>query len=120
VTRLAAFVAVTLLAAAWTTVTTTGTVRVTLDDRMQARPIEGYVWFVGLDRARRVPATARAVTLRGSGGHRVVSFIRTCDGNCSVLDAPSKRCVRSVTLRAGVVRRATVRLLDSGCRILLR
>jgi hypothetical protein len=49
-----------------------------------------------------------------------VSYIRTCDGNCSLLDPPSKRCSRVLRLGAGVVATATVRLRDSGCRILVR
>jgi hypothetical protein len=96
-----------------------GTMRVTLDDRMNARPIEGYVWFVGFDRARPV-LRAATVTLRGTGRHVPVSYIRSCDGNCGFLDPPSKHCSRTVTLRPAVTVRAVVRLLDSGCRILVR
>jgi hypothetical protein len=113
---LAALAALVLVATAWSSAA--GTVRVTLDDRMTARPIEGYVWFVGLDRAQRV--SARSVPLRGTGRHLLVSFIRSCDGNCGLLDPPSMRCSQVVTLHAGSTRRALVRLRNSGCRIVLR
>jgi hypothetical protein len=117
VTGAAALAALVLLAAGWGSVT--GRVHVVLDDKMKARPIEGYVWFVGLDWAR--PVGVASVTLRGAAGrHLLVSYIRTCDGNCSLLDPPSKRCSRFLRLGAGVVATATVRLRDSGCRILVR
>jgi hypothetical protein len=116
VTRVAPLIALVLIVSAWTAAA--GTLRVTLDDRMKARPIEGYVWFAGLDRVR--PVDNRSLTLHGTGRHRLVSYIRDCDGNCGLLDPPSMRCSRIVTLHAGGTRRATVRLLDSGCLILLR
>ena len=90
------------------------TLRVTLVDRMQARPVEGYVWFVGLDGKAHAVANRTATTLRASAGrHLLTSFIRTCDGNCSYLDPPTHRCGARIRLPA----RATVRLRDTGCRI---
>ena len=90
------------------------TLRVTLVDRMQARPVEGYVWFVGLDGKARAVANRTATTLRASAGrHLLTSYIRTCDGNCGYLDPPTHRC----TARIRVPARATVRLRDTGCRI---
>jgi hypothetical protein len=94
------------------------TLLVKLDDRMKARPVEGYVWFAGIDRAQRV--SARSLSATATGRHDVVSYIRACDGNCGLLDPPSKRCRRTLTLRVGSTLHATVRLLDAGCRILLR
>ena len=115
--RLALLAAVVLTAAGWNSAD--GRLRVALDDRMNAHPIEGYVWFAGLGKAQQ--AKARTLVLRGTAGrHRFVSYIRTCDGNCGYLDAPSKRCSRVLTLRSGVTRTVTVRLLDSGCRIVIR
>jgi hypothetical protein len=95
-----------------------GGVHVALDDKLKARPIEGYIWFIGLDKAR--PVRAASVTLHAAAGtHVLVSYIRTCDGNCGLRDPPSKRCARAVRV-SSLVRSATVRLRDSGCRILVR
>ena len=99
--------------------TATG-VRVSVDDGT-VRYIEGYVWFVGLDgRRRAVPE--RTVTLRGRAGvHVVSSYVRPCDGNCSVLDGPTNRCKARVRFVADRVRRVVVHLRPSGiCRIELR
>jgi len=115
-TRAAALGALVLIAAGWSSAG--GRVHVALDDKMKARPIEGYIWFVGLDKARPVRATT--VTLRAATGrHVLVSYIRTCDGNCGLLDSPSKRCSRAVKV-SNVLRSVTVQLRDSGCRILVR
>jgi len=119
VTRAVGFAAVALIGGSCAGTTSSDpTLLVKLDDRMKARPIEGYVWFAGVDRARRV--TGRSLSVRPTGRHDLVSYIRTCDGNCGLLDPPSKRCRHALTLRAGTTVHATVRLLDSGCRILPR
>lgn len=90
------------------------TLRVTLDDRMTLRPIEGYVWFVGLDGHMRAVRGHTTTVLRATAGrHVLTSFIRPCDGNCSYLDPPSHRC----SLRVRLPARATVRLRNAGCRI---
>ena len=90
------------------------TLRVTLDDRMTLRPIEGYVWFVGLDGKAQAVRGRVTTVLRGTADrHVLTSFIRPCDGNCGYLDPPSHRCGVRVRLPA----RATVRLRDTGCRI---
>jgi hypothetical protein len=90
------------------------TLRVTLVDRMQARPVEGYVWFVGLDGKAHPVANHTTTILRASAGrHLLTSYIRTCDGNCGYLDPPSHRCSARIRLPA----RATVRQRDTGCRI---
>jgi hypothetical protein len=114
--RAAALAGLVLLASGWSSAASS--VRVVLDDRMKARPIEGYVWYVGLDGAR--PRHGASVVLRGKAGrHVLVSYIRDCDGNCGFLDPPGKRCSRALTL-GGAPRSATVQLRDSGCRIVLR
>jgi hypothetical protein len=116
VRRFAALVAVALLAAGWSS--GTASLRVVLDDKMAARPAEGYVWFVGLDKAKPVRTTS--AVLRGTAGrHVLVSYIRNCDGNCGYLDPPSMRCPR-VVVTAGRGRAATVQLRNNGCRIILR
>ena len=90
------------------------TLRVTLDDKMTLRPIEGYVWFVGLDGRTHAVRGSAATILRGTAGrHLLTSFIRTCDGNCGYLDPPSHRC----SLRLRLPARATVRLRNVGCGI---
>ena len=81
---------------------------------MTLRPIEGYVWFVGLDGRTHAVRGSAATILRGTAGrHLLTSFIRTCDGNCGYLDPPSHRC----SLRLRLPARATVRLRNAGCRI---
>jgi hypothetical protein len=99
--------------------TATG-VRVSVDAGT-VRYIEGYIWFVGLDgRHRAVPE--RIVTLRAPAGvHVLSSYVRPCDGNCSVLDGPTNRCRARVRFVADRVRRVVVHLRASGtCRIELR
>jgi hypothetical protein len=92
------------------------TLRVTLDDKMTLRPIEGYVWFVGLDGRPHAVRGSATTILRGTAGrHLLTSFIRTCDGNCGYLDPPSHRC----SLRLRLPARATVRLRNVGCRIIV-
>jgi hypothetical protein len=99
--------------------TATG-VRVTVDDG-KVRYIEGYVWFLGLDGRHRI-VRERTATLRASASwHSVSSYVRPCDGNCSVLDGPTNRCKTRVRFIAERVRRAVVHLGASGtCRIELR
>ncbi len=99
--------------------TATG-VRVTVDDG-EVRYIEGYVWFLGLDGRHRI-VRARTATLRAAAGwHVVSSYVRPCDGNCSVLDGPTNPCKTRVRFIAERVRRAVVHLRASGtCRIELR
>jgi hypothetical protein len=93
---------------------TQATLRVTLVDRMHARPVEGYVWFVGIDGKPHGVAKRTTTTLRGTTGrHLFTSFIRTCDGNCGYLDPPTHRCGTRLRLPA----RVTVRLNDTGCRV---
>lgn len=92
-------------------------VRVRISNEMTRLYIEGYVWFAKLDgtRARRVSGSS-LVLPAGPGRHVLHVFIRPCDGNCSYLDPPTKRC-------AAVVRRsqkATYHLRDQGCSITVR
>jgi hypothetical protein len=93
------------------------TLRVTLSDQMRARPIEGYVWFLGLDGRAKPRPYDTAVVLRATRGtHTLTSYIRTCDGNCGYLDAPSHRCSARVALPG----RVALRLVDGGCRVVRR
>jgi hypothetical protein len=57
----------------------------------------------------------------GSGGTRLVSYIRDCDGNCGTLDAPAQRCSVVLTFEGSpVTGKTTVQLRDQGCRNVLR
>ena len=87
------------------------------DEQKLTRFIEGYVWFVRLDRTKWRRVTGKSIALKASAGRHVIHvFIRPCDGNCSVLDPPLRRC-------AAVVHRgqtATYHLRDSRCLITVR
>jgi hypothetical protein len=92
-------------------------VRVRLSNEMTRFYIEGYVWFVRLDRTKWRRVTGSSIALKASSGRHVIHvFVRPCDANCSVLDPPEKRC-------AAVVRRgqtATYHLRNQGCAITVR
>jgi hypothetical protein len=93
-----------------------------------ARPVEGSIGYVRVDRAaggsitqRRLPA-GHTLTLRlVPGTYRLVSWQRLCDGNCGHLDPPSNRCTRPFTMSQRERLEATIRVnFPSGCVIALR
>ena len=92
-------------------------VKVRLSNEMTRFYIEGYVSFVRLDRTRWRRVTGSSIALKASRGRHVIHvFVRPCDGNCSNLDPPEKRC-------AAVVHRgetATYHLRNQGCAITVR
>jgi hypothetical protein len=92
-------------------------VRVRLSNEMTRFYIEGFVWFARLDHAKAKRVTGKSIVLRATPGRHVVHvFVRACDGNCSLLDPPEKRC-------AAVVHRgqtATYHLRNQGCAITVR
>lgn len=92
-------------------------VRVRISNEMTRFYIEGYVSFVRLDRTKWRRMTSASIALKASRGRHVIHvFIRPCDGNCSLLDRPEKRC-------AAVVRRgqtATYHLRNQGCAMTVR
>jgi hypothetical protein len=92
-------------------------IRVRISNEMTRFYIEGYVWFLRLDRTKWKRVTGSSIALKASRGRHVIHvFVRPCDGNCSVLDPPEKRC-------AAVVRReqtATYHLRNQGCAITVR
>jgi hypothetical protein len=92
-------------------------VRVRISNEMTRFYIEGYVSFAKLDhaRARRVSGSSLVLPAR-PGRHVLHVFIRPCDGNCSYLDPPTKRCA-AVVRRA---QRATYHLYNVGCSITVR
>jgi hypothetical protein len=55
------------------------------------------------------------------GRYTLTSFMRPCDGNCSLLDPPVDRCSGAVRVRARATTRAVVELRapGRGCRILV-
>jgi hypothetical protein len=89
-------------------------VRVRISNEMTRFYIEGFVWFASLDNKRPKRVTAQSIVLPATAGRHVLHvFIRPCDGNCSLLDAPEKRC--SAVVRRG--RTATYHLRNRGCTI---
>ena len=92
-------------------------IRVRISNEMTRFYIEGYVWFLRLDRTKWKRVTGSSSALKASRGRHVIHvFVRPCDGNCSMLDPPEKRC-------AAVVRRgqtATYHLRNQGCAITVR
>lgn len=99
--------------------------------RVVTRPyIEGSVSFLRVGDARGALVVDESTGPRmrwrvrrrlPAGRYRLTSFERPCDGNCSVLDPPTDRCSRRITIiahgRTGV--RASVRPMR-GCRIRVR
>jgi hypothetical protein len=92
-------------------------VQVRLKNEMTRLYVEGFVWFARLDHGKTVRVKQASTVLPATAGRHVLHvFIRACDGNCSLLDAPEKRC-------AAVVHRgqiATYHLRDDGCKITVR
>jgi len=95
-----------------------------------ARYIEGAAWHVRLSSNSfgtivnlfdAQTLTENRLTLRRvpGGKYRVTSYMRPCDGNCSLLDPPVDRCSGGVQVRAGKINRVIVdlRAPGKGCRI---
>jgi len=92
-------------------------VRVRVANEMTRFYIEGYVTFVRLDRRKWKRLAGSSIRLAaGPGRHVVHLFVRPCDGNCSILDPPEKRC--ATVVHRGQV--ATYHLRDEGCKITVR
>jgi hypothetical protein len=93
-----------------------------------AVPIEGALSYIRLERAtgatvteRQLPGSGQLTLRARPGAYRLVSWQRTCDGNCGNLDPPSQQCARHVTLRPGEQLTAAIRVnFASGCVIVLR
>jgi hypothetical protein len=92
-------------------------VRVRISNEMTRFYTEGYVWFARLDHAKAHRVTGKSIALPATRGRHVLHvFLRPCDGNCSLLDPPEKRC-------AAVVHRgetATYHLRNDDCAITVR
>ena len=92
-------------------------IRVRISNEMTRFYIEGYVWFVRLDRTKWRRVTGSSIALKASPGRHVVhAFIRACDGNCSMLDPVEKRC--AVVVHRG--QKATYHLRNDGCTFTVR
>lgn len=77
--------------------------------------VEGALTYASVsDRHGRVLVTKRidkrVTLLLGTGPFRVRSWVRPCDGNCSVLDPPTDRCGRAFRLAPGRKLVATIRV----------
>jgi hypothetical protein len=72
--------------------------------------------------ARLRPGVVSRATIRlDPGPYRLVSFQRTCNGNCHLLGPPTDECSRAFSLRSDEVVTATVRVtFGTGCRISFR
>lgn len=94
-------------------------------DSSRGTYIEGSVSYLRLRHRGRVVLRRSkfggAIDLRlhpRAGLYRIVSFQRPCDGNCSVLDPPTDRCSKRVSVYEG--ERSTVHAVTrpgSGCTI---
>jgi hypothetical protein len=91
-------------------------------------PVEGALSFIRIERAaggtlieRQLPDSGKLMLKLDPGAYRLVSWQRTCDGNCGYLDPPSSRCARPFTVRQREPLEATIRVnFASRCVIVLR
>jgi hypothetical protein len=92
-----------------------------------AIPIEGAYSYIRIERAtgaalteRRLAFSNRLMLRVPPGAYRLMSWQRTCDGNCGYLDPPSNRCAVPFKLRPGEEVEVEIRVnFDSGCVIVL-
>jgi hypothetical protein len=89
-------------------------------------PIEGAYSYVRIEdksgskvAEQRLPGDGRAETSLDPGSYRLVSYQRTCDGNCGTLDPASDRCSASFTASGPVSARIRV-TYGSGCTVSFR
>ena len=88
-------------------------------------PIEGAYSYVRVeDEAgdevvqERLTSEGKATISLDAGSYRMISYQRTCDGNCGSLDAASDRCAKGFTLETDEEMSATVQVTyGSGCTI---
>ncbi len=86
---------------------------------------EGYVSYLVVRRAGSGKVALRqskagllhSTSVLPRGAYRLRTYIRTCDGNCGLLDPPTNRCSAAFRLAAGRVVRAKVRRDATGCRV---
>ena len=92
-------------------------------------PVEGAYSYARVERNGKTVVQVRlsaalvprAVIRLGPGSYRLVSFQRSCNGNCHFLGPPSDKCSRAFSVRANEAVTATVRVtFGTGCRISFR
>jgi hypothetical protein len=86
-------------------------------------PIEGAYSYVRVEKdgdpivEKRLDDEKTAITI-AAGSYRMITYQRTCDGNCGTLDEPSDRCGENFKIDDGEVTLAHVRVTyGSGCTI---
>jgi hypothetical protein len=105
-----------------------GQLRITQVKVGHSSPVEGALSYVRVERAaggtlltRRLPGSQQLMLRLKPGAYRLVSWQRTCDGNCGNLDPPSDRCARPCTIKPHQKLEVTIRVdFASGCVIDLR
>jgi hypothetical protein len=88
-------------------------------------PIEGYVSNLVVRRAgsgaialrESQAAPLRVTSVLSRGRYRLRTYIRTCDGNCSLLDSPSNSCSGALRIASERVVKVTIRRDATGCRV---
>jgi hypothetical protein len=88
-------------------------------------PIEGSYSYVRIEDAdghkvteERLPSHGGATIQLDPGSYRLVSYQRTCDGNCGNLDPPSDSCSGGFTASGKSSLSANVNVtFGSGCKI---
>lgn len=91
-----------------------------------ALPIEGAYSYVRVETSRgrvvtekRIPSSGRATFDLDRGSYELISYQRTCDGNCTNLDPASDRCSTGFTIMNSRSLFALIRVTyGAGCRIL--
>jgi hypothetical protein len=105
-----------------------GQLRITQVKAGNAAPTEGALSYIRVERAaggtlldRRLPGSQKVTLRLHPGAYRLVSWQRTCDGNCGNLDPPTDRCARPFTVKPHQKLEATIRVnFATGCVIVLR
>ncbi len=107
---------------------TAGQLRITQVDVGRANPTEGARSYIRVERAtgatlltRTLPGGQELMVRLNPGAYRLVSWQRTCDGNCGTLDPVSDRCARPFTIKPHQKLEATIRVdFASGCVMTVR
>jgi hypothetical protein len=104
-----------------------GQLKITQVTDGDAIPVEGALSYIRIEREtgaalteRQLPGSHQLWLRVPPGAYRLVSWQRTCDGDCGYLDPPSNRCARPFPLRPGEELDVAIRVnFTSGCVIVL-